>query len=102
MFAVVGLAEAKAHLKIEGDDEDEDIALKLAAAIRSVENRVDRTFTPSDAAIPDADVPAANAAVLLLVGHFYRNREAVVVGVPAVDLPMAVEWLLDPIARLSV
>jgi uncharacterized phiE125 gp8 family phage protein len=34
------------------------------------------------------------SAVLLLVGHFYENREAVVVGTIATVLPMAVKSLL--------
>ncbi len=35
-------------------------------------------------------------ALLLLVGHLYENREAVVVGSNAIKLPMAVDWLVMP------
>lgn len=35
-------------------------------------------------------------AIKLLVGHYYANRESVVVGVTAADLPMAFEALLSP------
>ena len=35
-------------------------------------------------------------ALLLLVGHLYENREAVVVGANAIKLPMAVDWLVMP------
>lgn len=42
-------------------------------------------------------------AVLLLVGHWYENREAVVVGDSATDeLPMAVSALIDPHSRVVV
>lgn len=35
-------------------------------------------------------------AALLLVGHFYLNREAVVTGTIATALPMTVEFLIQP------
>lgn len=51
----------------------------------------------------DADaVPAAiKAAILLLVGHWYANREAVTSD-SAVTLPMAVDALLTPYRRVGV
>ena len=56
-------------------------------------NRADAfkvTFVAGYASIPDA----LRAAVLLMVGHFYENREATVVGTSAVELPMAVDALV--------
>jgi uncharacterized phiE125 gp8 family phage protein len=45
---------------------------------------------------PASTVPQAiKQAVLLLIGHWYRNRETVVVGETATDMPMAVEALLS-------
>lgn len=42
-------------------------------------------------------VPAPiRQAMLLLIGHYYENRESVVVGKAANELPMAVESLLAP------
>jgi uncharacterized phiE125 gp8 family phage protein len=44
-----------------------------------------------------ANVPAPiKAAILLMVGHLYENREAVIVGTIAKELPLAVESLLLP------
>lgn len=40
------------------------------------------------------------AAMLLLVSHLYNNREAVVVGANAVELPMGVDTLLAPYTRI--
>jgi uncharacterized phiE125 gp8 family phage protein len=41
------------------------------------------------------DVPATTRqAILLLVGHYYDNREAVITGATAAELPMAVAALL--------
>ncbi len=54
------------------------------------------------AGYPDAEggrrtVPEAIVqAVLLIVGHWYRNREDVVTGTIATQLPMAAEALLSP------
>lgn len=43
------------------------------------------------------DVPEAiRQAALLLVGHWYDNRQAAIVGTSAVDAPMAVDTLLAP------
>lgn len=42
------------------------------------------------------DVPAPiRSAMLLLVGHYYLNRESVTVGVSVVETPQAVPMLLD-------
>lgn len=50
-----------------------------------------------------ADVPAAILrAIELLVGHWYQNREAVVVGTIVADLPFAVSALLSPYRRVGV
>ena len=47
--------------------------------------------------IGHAELPAdVRAAALLIVGHLYENREAVVIGTIATDLPMGVELLLAP------
>jgi uncharacterized phiE125 gp8 family phage protein len=44
-----------------------------------------------------ADVPAPiKAAILLLVGHWYANKEAVIVGKTAVEAPMSVKALIAP------
>lgn len=54
----------------------------------------------------DADVwPAPSdiqQAVKLLVGHWFENRESVVVGTTSAEVPMSVEMLLSPHARVSV
>lgn len=43
-----------------------------------------------------SDVPMAiRQAILILIGHFYENRQEVVYGSPKV-MPKASEWLLDP------
>lgn len=49
------------------------------------------------------DVPGAlTAAIKLLVGHWYENREAAVVNASVESLPMAVSALIGPYRRTAV
>lgn len=38
---------------------------------------------------------AIKAAILLVTGHWYENREAVITGTIATDLPLAVQYIVD-------
>lgn len=49
--------------------------------------------SPVDAETVPADI---KHAIKLMVGHMYENREAVVMGTTAMELPLAVEALLAP------
>lgn len=50
-----------------------------------------------------ADVPAAiRQAMLLLIGQWYDNREAVTVGAAGSPMPMAVDALLAPYRRVRL
>lgn len=50
-----------------------------------------------------AAVPAnIKAAILLLVGHWYANREQVVTGISAASLPFAVEALIEPFRQVGI
>jgi len=66
----------------------------LAGARETVAVRIDAGYA-DPAAIP-ADIVQA---VLMLVAHWYRNREAVVIGAAVAELPMAVQALLAPHRR---
>jgi uncharacterized phiE125 gp8 family phage protein len=59
--------------------------------------RVGCAKTSGTPAVWVANVPEPiRFAILLLVAHWYRNREAVVIGQSAVTLPFAVDALLQP------
>jgi uncharacterized phiE125 gp8 family phage protein len=48
------------------------------------------------------DVPSPiKQAMLLLIGHFYQNRESVMVGISVTQTPMAVDMLLNPYRVVS-
>lgn len=48
-----------------------------------------------DCALPVHRRPLAQAAVKLLVAHWYHNREAVVVGVTTAEVPLAADALVS-------
>lgn len=45
--------------------------------------------------------PALKHAVLLMLGQFYANREAVITGTIAVELPLGVQSLCAPFAKVT-
>lgn len=65
-------------------------------ATRAVREAVSVTFTCGYGDNPD-DVPAPlRAAIKLLLGHLYENREASVIGTIVAELPFAVQALIAP------
>lgn len=65
--------------------------------------RVTYTAGYTDLGGDEWDAPEdVKQAVLLLVGHWFENRESVVVGVSASAVPMAVDALLDGHVRVAV
>lgn len=69
MANCITLTQAKTHLKVEQNDEDDHITLFIDAAHDYVKNFINQD-------IP-APVPAAiKASILLIVGDLYKNREA--------------------------
>ena len=93
---MVDLARLKTHLKVDGDEENDLIAGYLEAAKSHVAMHCDRSLVVGVPAGPEemGFTPDVEQAVLLLVGHWYANREAVAVGTIATAMPLAVERLL--------
>ncbi|AHE52631.1 head-tail connector protein [Sphingomonas sanxanigenens] len=72
MVALVTLAEAKAHLRVEDDDQDADIDLKRLAAGDIVIDYIKRP----DHGWTEATAPfLIKSAVLLMLGELFANRE---------------------------
>lgn len=56
-----------------------------------------------DAVPAQSTVPAAlKAAILLMVGNWYENRDAVIVGTSGSALPMGFDMLISPYRRISI
>lgn len=73
-------------------------------AINAVRIRFVAGYAPSTDSPPDlrANVPAPiKAAILLMLGTLYENRETIVIGQSAVTLPWAAEALLAPFRIFS-
>lgn len=78
------------HLRLDYEDEDDLIGLYAESALAWA-----LWFCDNPKLLEINDFPASfKAALLLLIGHSYANREAVVVGTITAEVPMAVESLL--------
>lgn len=84
-MSIISVEDAKAHMNVSIDDDDTLIAAKIEAA----EAFIDRWLKEPMADMEE--VPAdLKQAVLMLVAHFYENREATVVGVSADEVPLGI------------
>lgn len=84
---IVQLDEVKENLNVTGNDDDALLTRQIAAA----EAHIDRMLgfkmeTEYPAAVP-ADL---KQAICHLVGHWYENREATLVGVSIQNVPFSV------------
>lgn len=78
------------HLRVDDQDEDDLIGLYAEAALSWA-----LWYCDNPALQTVGDFPASfKAALLLLIGHSYANREAVSVGAAAAEMPMGVASLL--------
>lgn len=169
---LISLAEAKAHLRVDGDEDSALISASLAAAIDMIERQTSQvltertmefvmngwhaleiprepvtgivsiTYATGNAEVvleatayrwaahtpsrvyaltpwsrgcgdhvrvrftagysPNAAPPSLIAAVKLMLGHLYANREAAVVGTITSELPFAIEALCRPYRRITI
>lgn len=83
----VSLEDAKAHLNITIDADDALITRLISVAQDWLERQLGYGIATR---YPDGMPPAINHAVLLMVAHYYENREAALVGVNAQTLPFGV------------
>lgn len=110
-MALVDLATLKKHLRVLHDDEDAEIELYGAAAESIVVEYLDRVVLGADADLPAEGetgfdptamqiAPPVTAAILLIAGDLYENREADPESQLTVDkmavLPRSVRTLLAP------
>jgi Phage gp6-like head-tail connector protein len=94
-MSTVTLEAAKAHLNITDNADDDLIQSKINASEAHIEQLLGSTLATGftgPAGVPD-DV---KEAILQLVGHFYENREATLVGISAEEIPFGVWQLLAP------
>lgn len=92
---MIDLALVKQQMRVDHSEEDQLIQGYIDAAVVHVEQHCDRhivdTPTTPDQMGLTSDV---RQAVMMLVAHWYANREAVVVGTITADVPLGFERLL--------
>lgn len=98
---LLDLATVKLHLRVDDSAEDALIGLYVTAAEEFAMQFLGRTIYATELAQgPDtAGIvinPAIQAALLLIVGHLYANREDVLAGVSVAQLPNGSQYLLQP------
>ena len=79
------LSDAKRHLNVTTDADNDLITAKLAAAS-------DWVAMYTGALITEATSARVKEAILMLMAHLFNNRESVLIGVTAQELPFG---LLD-------
>lgn len=81
---IPSLEEIKTQCRLDGSDEDELLMLYASAARERAENYLNRHLY--DEEVPEEDenglviTPAIKLALLLMIGHWYENREGTLIG----------------------
>ena len=93
------LEKLKLQARIDSDDEDELLKGYAESALAHIEMHCDRklvVLVPGVEMTPEQMelTPDVWQAMVLLVAHWYANREAVVTGTIATTVPLGVERLL--------
>jgi len=87
-MAVLTLDEIKAHLRLDGDEENAQLTLLSEAAEDYAAQYLGRSLPWLDDLGAPVAVPASvRAALLMIIGDLYENREGALVGVSRVDNP---------------
>ena len=98
---LLDLATAKLHLRVDDSAEDALIGLYVTAAEEFAMQFLGRTIYATELAqgLDTAGIvinQAIQAALLLIVGHLYANREDVLAGVSVAQLPNGSQYLMQP------
>lgn len=100
-----------ATVEVEGFDQDDEPLAATEVQISSDEQGwwvtatgpdVARVRVTYDCGLPADQLPRAQLIVKMLVGHWYANREAVVVGMPSGTVPLAAQSLITSLRKVPV
>lgn len=101
------LIKQQLRLEIDYVGEDDLLMLYSAAALRLIESHTRRTLVQESEADIDPELNLVfsgdvRLAALLIIGHWYANRESVVVGASGAQLPLGFDALLQPYVRYGI
>lgn len=88
----IDLAAANAHLNLTTSDNDVVVTRLIAAATDWFETQLGYKIADR---YPDGVPPAVDQGILLMIGHWFANREATLVGVSATGLPFGVADIVN-------
>lgn len=98
---LITLARVKTHLRLGASDrEDEYLKGLIGGAVGAIGNATGRDIMADLPALTEQQQNAAAQAALMLVGHWYANRETSAQNMS--ELPLAVTWLIAPLRRFVV
>lgn len=94
-MAIVTLSEAKSHLGVTGDADDDLITAKIEAAQAHLESWLGYMVEARFGQDSPPSIPAdLKEAVLSLTAHLYENREASLVGLSISTVPLSVRDII--------
>lgn len=88
----VSLTDAKAHLNVTFNTDDELIDRLMPVATDWIERQLGYVIATR---YPDGAPPALKHAVLMMIAHYYENREGALVGVNAQVLPLGIADIIN-------
>lgn len=101
---MISLEQAKQHLRVDFNDDDELIMLYIGAATEQIERHIQRKLIATEDERSGGDDllinDALKAAALLFVGNLYENREATT-DKPS-ELPLGYWSLIQPYRVMGV
>ncbi len=99
------LATAKAHLNVTADIDDDLVTRLIAAAQDWMEAqlgyKIAEKYPPAGSPAVSTVPPALDQGCLLMVAHWYANRESTIVGVNAQTLPLGVSDIVSDFRNWS-
>ncbi|TPW30329.1 phage gp6-like head-tail connector protein [Martelella alba] len=101
-MSLVTLEQVKAHIAVEFDDDDTLLTGQIAAAQNLLERLLGFAIDATYGGEGQDDVPPAlEQAALMLVAHWYANREATVMGETPRYVPFGVREIVNEFRNWS-
>lgn len=94
-MTIVTVEDAKAHMNVTTDADDDLIAGKIAAAEAWIGKFIGSALDDAET-FPDGAPEPLKEAVRQLVSHLYENREATLVGISMTDVSPGLFDLIAP------